>query len=116
MLFVDRLIAKNATASAMNAKPGRAWYLRYLPSLLDSLGFLLIMFTAVIVLSSLTLAIQSLTFWLTDLEEADTFVDTMSGRGGCPLGGGVSLSTVTTLMEPYRNTHRNSLVTLGCYR
>ncbi len=61
------------------------WNVGYLPSLLDTCAFVLITLAAMVVLYSLTLAIQSLTFWLVDLEGADTLVDTIVEAGRFPI-------------------------------
>ncbi len=61
------------------------WVFRYLPSLLDILAFLLLTFSALIMLYSLNLAIQSLTFWVVDLEAADSLVDSAVEVGRFPV-------------------------------
>jgi ABC-2 type transport system permease protein len=61
------------------------WTMGYLPSLLNAGAFVLITLAAMIVLYSLSLAIQSLTFWLVNLEGADTLVDTLVEAGRFPI-------------------------------
>lgn len=61
------------------------WDFGYLPSLLDILAFLVLTLAGMIVLYSLNLVVQSLTFWLVDLEAADGLIDSVVEAGRFPV-------------------------------
>lgn len=61
------------------------WRLGQVPSVLDLIAFGLITLAAMVVLYSLCLALQSLTFWFVNLEGADVLVDTVIEAGRFPI-------------------------------